>query len=216
MSDLLHKVSIAVLEGDIDLVASLVKKLIEQGEEAKTILNGGLMPGMDEIAVRFSGGDMFIPEVLASAEAMHAGNNLLRALLVKDNVEKKGKIVLGTVAGDLHDIGKKIVGMMLEGSGFEVIDIGMDVPAARFLEAAKKEKPDIIGMSALLTTTMPAMQEVIEILKEEGLDKEIAVMIGGAPVTDEYAKRIGAHYSYDAGSAVELANRLVGYERQQA
>ncbi|HWQ77434.1 MAG TPA: corrinoid protein, partial [Anaerovoracaceae bacterium] len=197
-----------------ELVVSLVKKLIAQGEDAKKILDEGLMPGMDEIAVRFSGGDMFIPEVLASAEAMHAGNELLRALLVKDNVEKRGKVVLGTVAGDLHDIGKRIVGMMLEGSGYEVIDLGMDVPSSRFLEAAKKEKPDIIGMSALLTTTMPAMQEVVEILKEEGLDKEIEVMIGGAPVSDEYAKRIGAHYSYDAGSAVELANRLVGYVRR--
>ena len=211
MNDLLKNLSDAVLEGNEELVVSLVKKLISQDEDAKTILNEGLMPGMDEIAIRFGGGDMYIPEVLQSAKSMQAGNDLLKPLLVEKNVAKKGKVVLGTVAGDLHDIGKKIVGMMLEGSGFEVIDLGVNVPTASFVEAAKQEKPDIIAMSALLTTTMPAMQGVTEALKKERLDKDIKIMVGGAPLSDIYARRIGAHYSSDAGAAVELANTLVGY-----
>ncbi|WP_130862806.1 corrinoid protein [Bacilliculturomica massiliensis] len=207
MSKLYKKMQEAVLEGDEDVVVELVQEAIDEGLNAEEILNDGLIEAMNEVAVLFRDGDMFVPEVLMSANAMQAGNGLLKPLLVQGVSEKKGRIVIGTVEGDLHDIGKKIVGMMLEGAGFEVIDLGMDVKPDRFIGALKETEATMLGMSAMLTTTMTVMPVVIERMKKEGFG-HVKVMIGGAPVTDAYAQQIGAHYSYDASSAVELAKRL--------
>lgn len=208
MSDMYEKMGDAVFEGDDELVIKLVNEALEAGDDPKAILDKGLISGMDRVAIEFRDGDMFVPEVLMSAQAMQGGNELLKPLLVNDVSDKKGTVIIGTVKGDLHDIGKKIVGMMLEGAGFEVIDLGMDVPSEDFIKAIQDNNADLVGMSAMLTTTMPVMQEVVEMLKEEGLDST-KPMIGGAPVSDIYADKINANYSYDAASAVELANNLI-------
>jgi len=209
MEDLFKSMQAAVIEGESNDVVSLVEKALALNAPPNDILNNGLVAGMDVVAVRFKAGDMFIPEVLSSAKAMQAGNDLLKPLLVQtENTNKKGKIVIGTVKGDLHDIGKKIVAMMLEGAGFDVIDIGIDIPAEQFVKALTETGADIIGMSALLTTTMPEMGKVIEAAKKEGLEDKVKFMVGGAPVNDDFAKQIQAHYACDAGSAVELAKEL--------
>lgn len=209
MRALLKDMKEALLEGDDEAVVELVQKAIDSGIDAERILNEGLVPGMDEVAILFRNGDIFVPEVLMAANAMQAGNDLLKPLLVHVNTKKKGKVIIGTVEGDLHDIGKKIVGMLLEGAGFEVIDLGMDVSTERFIGALRETQADILGMSAMLTTTMTVMKTVIDKINEEGYGDRVKVMIGGAPVTDFYAKEIGAYYAYDGASAVELANQLI-------
>ncbi len=203
----LKKIQQAVLEGEADDVVSYVQKALAEQTDPQVILNEGMVPGMDEVAVLFRDGEMFVPEVLMSAMAMQAGNDILKPLLVQGGVQSKGVVISGTVYGDLHDIGKKIVGMMLEGSGFKVIDLGMDVPVEKFIGAIQEAKADLLCMSAMLTTTMPVMKEVVDELKKRGIS--VKVMVGGAPVTDAFAKEISAHYSFDAASAVELANRLI-------
>ena len=200
-----------LINGRAPEVAASVKVALAEGVTPRTILNEGLMVGMDEVGRRFKANELYIPEVLIAARAMHAGMDLLKPLLVESNVELAGRVVLGTVQGDLHDIGKNLVGMMLEGGGFEVVDIGVDVAPDKFVRVVRELRPQVVGMSALLTTTMAAMKSTIEVLREAGLRDGVKIMVGGAPVTAAYAEEIGADgYAPDAASAVDLARRLVG------
>jgi len=201
----------AVLDGDSEKAVQLTERALGEGVDAGKILNEALVAAMDIVGKEYERGDRYVPEMLISAEAMKAAMEVLRPKLVEAGVKARGKVVIGTVEGDLHDIGKNLVAMMLEGAGFEVMDLGTEVTAEQFVQAVKEHRPDILGMSALLTTTMTHMPEVIEALKREGLRDGIKVMVGGAPVTQEYAEKIGADgYAPDAASAVELAKRLVG------
>lgn len=210
MADVLQKIASNLYDGDDGAVAELVEQALDQGTTPEEILAGGLIAGMDEVGKDFKAGELFVPEVLIAARAMHAGMDVLRPLLAESDVPSAGKVVVGTVAGDLHDIGKNLVRMMLEGGGFEVIDVGVDVAPGRFVEIVKTEQPDLIGMSALLTTTMLAMKNTLDALVEAGLRDKTKVMIGGAPVTQSYANEIGADgYASDAASAVELARSLL-------
>ncbi len=189
-----------------------VEKLVDQALEAKIptgqILNEGLIAGMQRLGVLFKNNEVFIPEVLVAARAMHAGLAKLEPFLVRDGIEPKGAVVIGTVKGDLHDIGKNLVGMMLRGAGYKIIDLGIDVPAEKFVAAAKDNKADIVALSALLTTTMIQMKNIVEAVRSSGLG--IPVVIGGAPVTREYANEISAQgYAPDAASAVEEVSKLI-------
>jgi len=198
----------AVLEFDSDQVVKLVKDEISRGTEIPVILNDGLISAMDEVGKRFSEGELFVPEMLLAAQAMKAGLDELKPHMKQEDSSTKGTIVIGTVKGDLHDIGKNLVAMMMEGAGFEVIDLGIDVDTEKFIQAAEEHKADIICMSALLTTTMPEMKVVVDTLKERGLNYK--TMVGGAPVSQEFADQIGADgYSPDAPSAVEKARLLI-------
>lgn len=200
-----------VISGDVDVVAELTQKAVDEGEKPLDIINKGLMKGMNVVGERFKAGDMFIPEVLISAKAMGAGMEIVKPLFVGGEVPSQGKVVLGTVKGDLHDIGKRLVGMIMESGGMVVEDLGIDVSPEKFVEAVKEKKPDIVGMSALLTTTMLAMKDTIEILEEEGLRDSVKVIIGGAPVTSDFAEEIGADgWAPDAITAKELAMQLIG------
>jgi 5-methyltetrahydrofolate--homocysteine methyltransferase len=210
MSDTLEKIAEKLYDGDDEAVAELAQKALDEGMTAEEVLKGGLLTGMDQVGVDFRNGDLFVPEVLIAARAMHAGMNVLRPLLAEADVPSTGKVVMGTVEGDLHDIGKNLVGMMLEGGGFEVIDLGTNVPPEKFAEAVRTEQPDLVGLSALLTTTMPSMKDALEALEDLGLRQKVKVMIGGAPVTQAFADKIGVDgYAPDAASAVELARSLV-------
>jgi len=206
----LNKVSEALQRGDAEKVAELVKKALEEKLTPKEILENGLIKGMDIIGAKFKKNEVYVPEVLIAARAMHAGMSILRPKLIETGVKSMGTIAIGTVKGDLHDIGKNLVKMMLEGAGFEVIDLGVDVTTDKFVEAVKEHKPNIIGMSALLTTTMVNMAEVIKALEVAGLRDKVKIMIGGAPITQNYADQIGADaYSPDAASAVDKAKTFV-------
>jgi 5-methyltetrahydrofolate--homocysteine methyltransferase len=208
---MLEELKQAVLEGDYERAAGLTKKALEDGLEPGMILNEALISAMDIVGEEYERGDRYVPEMLISAEAMKAAMGVLRPKLVEAGVKSRGKVVIGTVEGDLHDIGKNLVAMMLEGAGFEVANLGTEVSAEKFVQAVQEHQPDILGMSALLTTTMVHMPEVIEALGKTGLRDGVRVMIGGAPVTKEYAQKIGADgYAPDAAAAVELAKRLVG------
>jgi len=199
-----------VIEGDAPGVAALVKQAMAENLPAEQILNQGLIAGMGEVGRLFEEGEFFVPEMLIAARAMKGGLGLLRPALAAANVKAIGKIAIGTVQGDLHDIGKNLVGMMMEGAGFEVIDLGTDVTPAKFVEAVKTHQPQLVGCSALLTTTMPKMKAVIEALKEAGLRDSVKVMIGGAPVTEKYAHDIGADvYAPDASSAATRAKQAL-------
>lgn len=179
--------------------------LLEQGVDAQIILNQALIPGMDEVGRLFKEGEYFVPEVLVAAKAMHASLNVIEPLLAKANVQRKGKIVTGTVEGDLHDIGKNLVCMMLKGAGYEIIDLGVDVSADKFVDAVRKENPDFVAISALLTSTMVNIPSVIESLRGSGLREKVKILVGGAPLTQEYADQIGADgYAPDASDAVAL------------
>jgi 5-methyltetrahydrofolate--homocysteine methyltransferase len=211
MSEIYERLSTAVLEGDAEKSHKLVERGLKQGLSPKEILDNGLIVGMDEVGARFKRGDMFVPEVLMSADAMAAGMEILRPLLVESGVEMLGKIVMGTVKGDLHDIGKNLVSMLCEGAGFEIIDIGFNAEPEKFIEAVKKHQPQLVGMSAMLTTTMRAMGQTIKAIEEAGLRDQIKVMVGGAPVDKDFADTIGADgYGSNAPSGAELAKRLVG------
>ena len=200
----------AVVDGDVATTVSEINLLLEQGQLPQDILETYLIPAMAEVGQRFDSNEFFVPELLIAARAMQEGMKILNPLLKASGVEKRGRVVIGTVKGDLHDIGKNLVGSMLEGGGFEVIDLGVDVPPERFVEAAKEKAKTIVGLSALLTTTMPNMRETITALHNEGLREQIRVMIGGAPVTQAFAEEIGADgYSENANSAVALAKNLV-------
>lgn len=201
----------AVLDGDAEAAQAAVQAALEAGVSPAEILNKACIPAMTEVGRLFEEGEKFVPEMLISARAMKAAVGLLKPHLAQADVKSVGKAVLGTVAGDLHDIGKNLVGMMLEGTGFEVIDLGTDVPPQRFVEAVREHAPHIVGMSALLTTTMPAMKTTIEALTEAGLRDRVKVLVGGAPVTQEFADRIGADgYAPDASSAARRAKELIG------
>jgi 5-methyltetrahydrofolate--homocysteine methyltransferase len=210
MSDVLQKIATKLYAGEEEEVAELVKSALDQGLSPAEILQGGLIAGMDEVGRDFKCGELFVPEVLVAARAMHAGMNILRPLLSKSDAQGLGKFVIGTVEGDLHDIGKNLVKMMMEGAGFEVIDLGTDVKPAAFVQAVKEHQPKLVGMSALLTTTMVAMRSTIEALNEAGLRNSVKVMVGGAPVTNDFAQSIGADaYAPDAAAAVDIARQLI-------
>ncbi len=210
MADILQKIASELYAGEDESVAELVQKALDQGMEPKEILQGGLIIGMDEVGKDFKAGDLFVPEVLIAARAMHAGMHVLRPLLAEGDSVSAGRYLIGTVKGDLHDIGKNLVKMMLEGAGFETIDLGTDVEPQAFVDAVREHKPVLIGMSALLTTTMVQMKAAVEALEEAGLRESVKIMIGGAPVTDAFAKEIGADaYAPDAASAVDKARELV-------
>jgi 5-methyltetrahydrofolate--homocysteine methyltransferase len=199
----------AVLSFNDSGVAALVQAEINAGSNVDQILNNGLIAAMDEVGRRFSEGELFVPEMLMAANAMKAGMGLLRPLLSSNHIQTKGTILIGTVKGDLHDIGKNIVAMMLEGAGFKVVNMGVDVEPQKFMAAVQNEKANIVALSALLTTTMPAMAETVAALKSGGL--AVKTMIGGAPVTQDFADNIGADgYSPDAPGAVVLARKLLG------
>ena len=199
----------AVLEGDAAGVQAGVKTALAESTPAETILKEGLIAAMAEVGRLFEENEYFVPEMLVAARSMQGGLALLKPLLAAGGTTPAGTVVVGTVKGDLHDIGKNLVSMMLEGAGFEIVDLGTDVPPERFVAAVKEHHAQVIGMSALLTTTMPSMASTIKALEEAGLRGKVKVMVGGAPVTDEFAKRIGADgYSPDASSAVRLAKAL--------
>ena len=211
METILQKLFDAVLEGDFDGVETNVTAALEAGLDPNTILNDGMIAAMREVGVRFEAGEYYVPEMLIAARAMQSGMVLLKPHLQKTEQKSNGRVLMGTVKGDLHDIGKNLVGLMLEGAGYEIIDLGVDVPAEEFVKKAIELKPDVIGMSALLTTTMASMKTTLDALDAAGLRRDIKVIVGGAPVTDTYARQIEADgFSPDASRAVNLVNELLG------
>ena len=211
MADVLQQIASNLYNGDQDEVATLVQQALDAGTEPQEVLAGGLIAGMDEVGKDFKAGELYVPEVLIAARAMKAGMNILRPLLVESGVPSAGKYLIGTVKGDLHDIGKNLVRMMLEGAGFEAIDLGVDIQPDAFVSAVREHQPQVVGMSALLTTTMGQMKSTIEALEEAGLRDSVKIMIGGAPVTAAFAEEIGADaYAPDAATAVDVARSLVG------
>jgi len=207
----LAEVADAIIRGDHAQVAALTRQVIGAGIPPKTILDDGLIAGMTVVGDRFRVHEIFLPDVLLAAKAMYAGMDELRPLLVRDGIPSIGKVVIGSVRGDLHDIGKNLVGIMLKGAGFEVIDLGHDVAPERMVQTAVEQGASVIGMSALLTTTMPVMGEVVRLLRDKQLDGTIRTIVGGAPVTDAWAREIGADaYGFDAGNAVDVVKALVG------
>lgn len=199
-----------VIEGNVKQVVEGTQACLDSGMDALDIINKGLVAGMHVVGPRFKAGEMFVPEVLMSARAMSAGVELVKSILVDTEIPSEGKILIGTVKGDLHDIGKNLVAIMLESSGFEVVNLGVDISPEQFAAAIKEHKPQVIGLSALLTTTMLAMKETIDYLQEAGLRDTVKVMIGGAPVSSDFATEIGADgYAPDGGSAVDLAKSLL-------
>jgi len=207
----LAKINQAIINGDAELTTAEISAAIEQGVPAGEILHQACIPAMIEVGRLFETNEIFVPEMLVSARAMQQALDLLRPLLMDGDLNSAGKIVIGTVAGDLHDIGKNLVYIMFEGSGFEVIDLGTDVEAETFVQSVKENQPDIVGMSALLTTTMPSMEKTIKALQQAGLREQVFVMIGGAPVTVDFAEKIGADaYAPDASSATRKARELLG------
>jgi 5-methyltetrahydrofolate--homocysteine methyltransferase len=210
MSEILQEISTAVIEGELDDIEDLTEDALDDDISAEDILNKGLMPGMDYVGVEFKAGNMFVPEVLRSAKTMQISMDILKPLLVESGVPMVGRVLLGTVKGDLHDIGKNLVGMMCEGAGFEVKDIGKDIAPESFVEAVKEFEPDVLGMSALLTTTMRSMESTIKVLEEAGVRDKVKIMIGGAPVTQAFSDQIGADgYASNAAAAAELAKKFV-------
>lgn len=206
-----NKLREAIINGDAKGAREFTQALLNKGNDPLVIVNDGMTTAMGEVGERFKRGEFFVPEMLIAARAMYAGLELVRPLLAGREHTTIGKIIMGTVKGDLHDIGKNLVKMMMEGAGFEVVDLGTDVSPEKFVEAVNRERPNLLGMSALLTTTMPSMRATIEALKAAGIRNQVRVMIGGAPVTEKYASEIGADgYAPDASSAVTTARELVG------
>lgn len=203
---ILAEISQNLQQGRAKAVKELVEKAVEEGIDAKTILEQGLLEGMSVIGEKFKKNEVYVPQVLIAARAMKAGTEVLQPLLVSSGVKAKGKVVIGTVRGDLHDIGKNLVRMMMEGKGLEVIDLGVDVPAEKFVEAVMEANADIVACSALLTTTMPEIKTVVYEIVRAGIRDKVKIMIGGAPVTDSFCKQIGADiYTPDAATAAEAA-----------
>jgi 5-methyltetrahydrofolate--homocysteine methyltransferase len=210
MMELLPKISEELQKGNFKEMPKLIQDALKAGIPPSKILSDGLVAGMDVVGEKFRCDEIFMPEVLISAKAMQAGMDILRPKLIEIGAKLAGQIVLGTVKGDLHDIGKNLVGMLMEGAGYQVIDLGIDVPIEKFVEAVKSNRPNIVGLSALLTTTMPMMKLVIESLTEAGVRDTVKIMVGGAPVTEKFAKEIGADgYAPDAASAVAKARELI-------
>ena len=209
--EILQQIIESLQKGEDQKVAELTQQAIDAGLGAAQILNDGLLAGMDVIGEKFGANEIFLPEVLLSARAMNAGMDLIKPLLIADDVPSLGKVVIGTVRGDLHDIGKNLVGIMLRGAGFEVIDLGADVTPESFVETAEAEGASVVGLSALLTTTMSGMKDVVELVKSKGLEGKVKVIIGGAPLSQAFADDIGADgYGYDASNAVEIVKNLSG------
>jgi len=205
---MLDKMQDALMAGKKAEVESLVDQAVAAGMSARRILNEGLIVGMERLGVLFKNNEVFIPEVLVAARAMNAGLTKLEPLLIKEKVEPKGLVLIGTVKGDLHDIGKNLVAMMLKGAGYKIVDLGTDVPAERFAAAAREHGAQVIALSALLTTTMVQMKSIIQALQAAGISAP--VIVGGAPLTQEYAAQIGARgYAPDAASAVDIVNKLL-------
>ena len=214
MSEILKQMSSAVIQGQRDDTRQMARDAIEGGCSAEEVLYQGLMPGMDHVSAEFKAGRMFVPEVMRSARAMLNAMEVIKPIMVKHGIRMSGKVLLGTVQGDLHDIGKNLVGMMCEGAGFEIHDLGADVAPGQFVEAVKTFEPDIVGMSALLTTTMRAMEGTVQALVEAGVRDRVKVMIGGAPVTQAFADRIGVDgYAPDAAAAADKAKHLIAVSR---
>jgi 5-methyltetrahydrofolate--homocysteine methyltransferase len=204
----LRGLSDAIIAGDQNTAVQITTTALEEGTKAENILNDGLIKGMEIIGERFKKNEVYIPEVLIAARAMKGAMEILEPALAKAGVKPVGKFIIGTTAGDLHDIGKNLVGMMMKGAGFDVIDLGVDVPVERFIEEARTTSTQLVGISALLTTTMPAMEKTVKALRRAGVKAK--VMVGGAPVTQGYADKIGADgYAPDAASAVDLAKKLI-------
>jgi 5-methyltetrahydrofolate--homocysteine methyltransferase len=210
MADTYQESASSLYRGDASKVAELVREAIDKNLDVSEILSDGLMKGMDKVGQDFKTNVIYVPEVLAAARAMQTGMNLLRPFLVKGEVKGRGKYVIGTVAGDVHDIGKNLVKMLLEGAEFEVIDLGVDVAVEDFVNAVSEHSPKILGLSALLTTTQKSMLATIEGLEESGLRQSVKIMVGGAPITASYAEEIGADgFAPDASAAVDVAGNLV-------
>ena len=200
-----------VISGKKQQVADLVRQHLDDGTSAKDIMDNGLIPGMAVVGKKFQEGEYFIPEMLMAARALNAGLEVLRPLLEASDVKPVAKVLVGTVKGDIHDIGKNLVSVMLRGGGFEVIDAGVDVPPGKFVDMARESGAEIVGLSALLTTTMPAMKDTIEAFQADGSRDNVKIMIGGAPITQEYADEIGADgFARNAAFAVDLAKKLLG------
>ncbi len=211
---ILEEMKDSLINGKADRVKELVQKAIDENVPVEQIFNEGLIAGMSVVGARFKNNEFYVPEVLIAARAMNYGMEILEPLIVKSGIKPISQVAIGTVKGDLHDIGKNLVTMMFKGAGFKVIDLGIDVPAEKFVEAAKDENTNLIAMSALLTTTMTSMKEVVDALHAEGLDEKIKTMIGGAPVTQNYAEEIKADgYAPDASSAVDKAKEILGLSR---
>lgn len=205
-----EKFYLSLSQGRMDEVRNLVQGALDAGESAERVLKEGLIQAMDRLGVRFKNGEIYIPEVLLAAQTMHAGMAILKPILSKSTGTIPGKVLIGTVKGDLHDIGKNLVVMMIEAGGFDVIDLGIDVPASRFVEAVKEHRPQVVGMSALLTTTMVEMKETIQALGAAGQKDQVKIIVGGAPVTERFAMEIGADgYAPDAAVAVDVVRSWV-------
>jgi 5-methyltetrahydrofolate--homocysteine methyltransferase len=209
--EVLQQIGESLQKGEDQKVAELTRQAIDAGVSAGQILNDGLLAGMDVVGKRFGANEIFLPEVLLAARAMNAGMDLIKPLLIADDVPSLGKVVIGTIKGDLHDIGKNLVGIMLKGAGFEVVDLGADVAPENFVETAEAEGASVVGLSALLTTTMIGMKDVVELVKERGLEGKVKVIVGGAPLSQAFAEEIGADaYGYDAANAVTIVKSLTG------
>jgi 5-methyltetrahydrofolate--homocysteine methyltransferase len=208
--DLLAELAKGVIDGNDQKVARITQQVIEQGTSPKSILDDGLIAGMNVVGERFRVHDIFLPDVLMAARAMYAGMDLLKPLLIEEGIPSLGKVVIGSVQGDLHDIGKNLVGIMLKGAGFEVIDLGNDVPPEKMVQTAQEQNATVIGMSALLTTTMPVMGEVVDLIDRKGLKGQLKTIVGGAPVTADFALKIGADaHGFDAANAVDEVKNLL-------
>ncbi|OGS24562.1 MAG: methyltransferase [Elusimicrobia bacterium RIFOXYB2_FULL_48_7] len=200
-----------LIKGQAPKVKEMVQAAVNEGVPAQQILSEGLIAGMNVVGTKFKANEFYIPEVLIAARAMHAGMAILKPLLAKAGSKAATVFAIGTVKGDLHDIGKNLVAMMMEGAGYDVVDVGIDAPPEKFIEIIKEKKPAVLGLSALLTTTMPAMKSTIDAIKAAGLKDSVKVIIGGAPITQSYADEIGADgYAADAASAVDIAKKLIG------
>jgi 5-methyltetrahydrofolate--homocysteine methyltransferase len=207
--DILEQIAASVIEGKLEGIQELTRAALDRGQDPQAILNRSLMTGMQHVGEQFKAGEMFVPEVLRSARAMQSSMDVLRPLLVESGASMMGKVLIGTVRGDLHDIGKNLVGIMCEGAGFEVRDLGRDIAPEQFVAQVEEFQPDVLGMSALLTTTMREMEHTLTALEKAGLRKKVKVMIGGAPITQEFADTIGADgYASNAVAAADLAKHL--------
>jgi len=210
MNNFLEEIKEAVINGHTSKVQDLTRAALDDGETPQTVLNKGLVPAMSIVGEKFQKGEFYISEMMISARAMYAGLNIVKPLLLNQKVESKGKAIVGSVKGDLHDIGKNLVCMMLEGGGYEVVDLGVNISPEQFVDAVKEHKPDFVMMSALLTTTMAFMGKTIKALSENGLREQVKIAVGGAPVTQKFADSIGADFfASDAGEAVTKANAIL-------
>ncbi len=207
---ILKDIQNCVLDGEMDEIKDLVQKAVDEGIEPAVIINEGLIGGMNIVAPLFKDGEMFVPEVMESADTMNLGMQVVKPLITDEDMPSKGKVIIGTVNGDLHDIGKNLVVLMMESRGYTVVDLGVDVKEDQFVEAIKEHQPDIVGMSSLLTTTMMKIDDTIKVIEAAGLRDKAKIIIGGAPISQEFADDIGADgYSEDASTAVELCDRMM-------